>query len=64
MIDWKTSSKPRASVGDLYDYPLQVAAYLGALRFNRLAEDGDPQSQVREFYYSVIKQVSSEVVVC
>ena len=31
LIDWKTSSKPKPSIGDLYDYPLQTAAYLGAV---------------------------------
>lgn len=31
VIDWKTSSTPRPSVSDLFDFPLQVAAYAGAI---------------------------------
>ena len=31
LIDWKTSSKPRPLLKDMYDGPIQVAAYIGAL---------------------------------
>ena len=31
LIDWKTSNKPKASLEDCYDYPLQAVAYAGAI---------------------------------
>ena len=31
MIDWKTSLKPKPSLADCYDFPLQAAAYAGAV---------------------------------
>merc|ERR1719430_87733 len=31
LIDWKTSKKEKKKVADLYDNPLQVAAYMGAI---------------------------------
>ena len=31
LIDWKTSGKPRPSLSDCYEYPLQAAAYAGAI---------------------------------
>jgi len=31
LVDWKTSEKVKNNVSDLYDNPLQVAAYMGAL---------------------------------
>lgn len=31
VIDFKTAEKPKKSVGDLYDNPLQVSAYCGAI---------------------------------
>lgn len=31
LVDWKTSSKPRPLISDLYDYPLQAVAYAGAV---------------------------------
>ena len=30
LIDWKTAGKAKRSIGDTYDNPLQVAAYVGA----------------------------------
>ncbi|KAK4296769.1 hypothetical protein Pmani_030765 [Petrolisthes manimaculis] len=34
LIEWKTSSKPKLSVKSMFDDPLQVAAYLGALNYD------------------------------
>lgn len=34
LIEWKTSSKPKLSVKSMFDDPIQVAAYLGALNFD------------------------------
>lgn len=34
VIDWKTSSKIKSSLSDLYDEPLQTAAYAGAVNFD------------------------------
>ncbi|XP_053210850.1 mitochondrial genome maintenance exonuclease 1-like [Panonychus citri] len=34
LIDWKTSSKPKPTIYNLYDEPLQVVSYLGALNFD------------------------------
>ena len=31
VIDWKTSIKPKPTLDDLYDYPLQTVAYAGAI---------------------------------
>merc|ERR1712166_749347 len=31
LIDWKTAAKPKQRPEHLYDYPLQSAAYLGAV---------------------------------
>ena len=31
LIDWKTAGKTKRSIGDTYDNPLQIAAYVGAL---------------------------------
>jgi genome maintenance exonuclease 1 len=31
IVDWKTSDRPKASVNQLYDGPLQLAAYCGAV---------------------------------
>ncbi|KAK3866389.1 hypothetical protein Pcinc_028077 [Petrolisthes cinctipes] len=34
LIEWKTSSKPKLSVKSMFDDPIQVAAYLGALNYD------------------------------
>lgn len=34
LIEWKTSSKPKLSLKSMFDDPLQVVAYLGALNFD------------------------------
>lgn len=31
VVDWKTSDRPKQTIQRLYDYPLQVAAYCGAV---------------------------------
>ena len=31
MCEWKTADKPKGSVERLYEYPLQLTAYLGAV---------------------------------
>lgn len=31
LIDWKTSTRPRPTLADCYDYPLQAVAYAGAI---------------------------------
>ena len=33
LIDWKVSKKPKPTIQSMYDYPLQLAAYLGAVNF-------------------------------
>lgn len=35
LIDWKTSSREKPTTDHLYDEPLQVAAYVGALNYDR-----------------------------
>jgi len=35
LIDWKTSSKAKPSLFNLYDEPIQAVAYLGALNYDR-----------------------------
>ncbi len=39
ICEWKTSDKPKKTVDRLYDYPLQLAAYCGAV--NQLYQDYD-----------------------
>ncbi|XP_015795234.1 mitochondrial genome maintenance exonuclease 1 [Tetranychus urticae] len=34
LIDWKTSSRPKPTIYNLYDEPIQVVSYLGALNFD------------------------------
>ncbi|KAI1287658.1 Mitochondrial genome maintenance exonuclease 1 [Halotydeus destructor] len=38
VIDWKTSSKQKPSLYELYDEPVQAAAYLGALNYDKNVE--------------------------
>ncbi|MGH2412653.1 MAG: exonuclease [Microcystaceae cyanobacterium] len=37
VCEWKTADKPKGSIERLYDFPLQLAAYLGA--FNQVYQD-------------------------
>jgi len=39
LVDWKTGDRPKGSIERLYDAPLQVAAYCGAVN-HRLQEEG------------------------
>ncbi|XP_033110862.1 mitochondrial genome maintenance exonuclease 1-like isoform X2 [Anneissia japonica] len=34
VIDWKTSRKKKRTLNQIYDYPLQTAAYAGAINFS------------------------------
>ena len=34
LIEWKVSKKPKRTIQSLYDYPLQVAAYIGATNYS------------------------------
>ncbi|KAK7072746.1 Mgme1p [Halocaridina rubra] len=34
LIEWKTSTKPKLSISSMFDDPLQVVAYLGALSYD------------------------------
>lgn len=34
IIDWKKSAKPKETLYQTYDYPIQLAAYLGALNYD------------------------------
>jgi ATP-dependent exoDNAse (exonuclease V) beta subunit len=39
IVDWKTADRPKESVERLYDGPLQLAAYCGAVNHTYAAED-------------------------
>lgn len=34
VCEWKTADKPKSSISSLYEYPLQLAAYVGAVNYN------------------------------
>lgn len=34
LCEWKTADKPKGSIERLFDYPLQLAAYLGAVNYS------------------------------
>lgn len=38
ICEWKTADKPKGSVGRLYDYPLQLVAYCGAVNHDYQAD--------------------------
>ena len=68
VIDWKTSSKQKPSMNELYDEPIQAAAYAGALNYDRnidlqvdkfavviAYESGEP-AHVHAFNHSICKE--------
>ena len=36
LVEWKTSKKLKTTLASLYDYPLQVAAYMGAVHADKI----------------------------
>ncbi|XP_052873314.1 mitochondrial genome maintenance exonuclease 1-like [Anopheles cruzii] len=44
VIEWKTSDKPKATVGATYDAPIQLCAYLGALQASGELRDTEVQN--------------------
>jgi len=69
ITDWKTSSKQKPTMNDLYDEPIQAAAYAGALNYDRdvnniqvdkfavviAYESGEP-AHVHAFNHSICKE--------
>lgn len=68
VIDWKTSARSKPTLSDLYDEPLQAAAYAGAVNYDKdlklqvdkfvvviAYESGDP-ADVHAFNHSVCKE--------
>jgi genome maintenance exonuclease 1 len=67
VIDWKTSARSKSTLSDLYDEPLQAAAYAGAVNYDKdlgfqvekfvvviAYESGDP-ADVHAFNHTVCK---------
>ncbi|MEP0889211.1 MULTISPECIES: PD-(D/E)XK nuclease family protein [unclassified Leptolyngbya] len=44
LLDWKTGDRPKGSIERLYDAPLQVAAYCGAVNHSRQVEGVEVRS--------------------
>lgn len=68
VIDWKTSARAKKTLSDLYDEPLQAAAYAGAVNYDKdlslqvdkfvvviAYESGDP-ADVHAFSHAVCKE--------
>ncbi len=36
LVEWKTSKQLKTTLASLYDYPLQVAAYMGAVHADKI----------------------------
>lgn len=52
VIDWKTSKKPRYSLKDCYDDPIQISAYAGAYNSGKEIEKPITKGLVVKVYYS------------
>ena len=48
LIEWKTSSKPKPLLGDTYDNPLQIVAYLGAVNRSRVLKKQGVRYRVKQ----------------
>ncbi|KAI3379017.1 hypothetical protein SNEBB_007513 [Seison nebaliae] len=53
IIDWKRSDRLKYSYGDAYDYPLQLAAYGGALKHSLLCYENEENRNQSRFYDSL-----------
>lgn len=68
VIDWKTSARSKPTLSDLYDEPLQAAAYAGAVNYDKdlklqvekfvvvIAYDNGDSADVHAFNHSVCKE--------
>ena len=56
MIDWKTSVRPKPSLEDCYDFPLQAAAYAGAI-------NQDPQYPFK-VVFPIYESIKSSAITC
>lgn len=68
VIDWKTSARAKPTLSDLYDEPLQAAAYAGAVNYDKnlnfqvekfvvvIAYESGDAAHVHAFSHSVCKE--------